>query len=68
MATTTVSVPMKLAAFVVALGAALGVGAAIGGAAGPIDVDGDDEHVVEHATTTTAAPDGAHSHWTGHQG
>ena len=55
MATTTT----KLAAFVLALGAAFGAGAAIGEASGPIDVDGgDEEHVVEHnppATTTTEA-------------
>ena len=61
------SVPTKLAAFVLALGAAAGVGAAIGGAAGPIDVDGDDEHVVEHVTTSTAPIAHEGSHWTGHR-
>ena len=63
------SVPTKLAAFALALGAALGVGAAIGGAAGPIDVgrDGDDEHVVEHVTTSTAPTAHEGSHWTGHR-
>ena len=62
------SVPTKLAAFVLALGAALGVGAAIGGAAGPIDVDGGDEHVVDHVTTSTAPTAHEGSHWTGHEG
>ena len=38
----------KLLAFAVALAAAFGGGAALGGAVGPIDVGGDDEHLVEH--------------------
>ena len=54
MATTTT----KLAAFVLALGAAFGAGAAIGEASGPIDVDGDEEHVVEHTPSTTTTTEG----------
>jgi hypothetical protein len=49
----------KLAAFALALGVAFGAGAAIGSAAGPIDVDGEDEHVVEHAPSTTTEPAGS---------
>ena len=54
MATTTV----KLAAFTLALGAAFGAGAAIGEASGPIDVGGDEEHVVEHTPSTTTTTEG----------
>jgi hypothetical protein len=62
---TRVSAPTKLAAFALALAAALGLGAAIGSAAGPIDVDGGDEHEVEH--TPTSIPE-TESHWGGHTG
>ena len=40
------TVRTKLAAFALALLAALGAGAAVGAAAGPIDVDGDDPPAV----------------------
>ena len=46
----------KLLAFAVALAAAFGGGAAIGGAVGPIDVGGDDEHVVEHTPESEPTP------------
>jgi hypothetical protein len=59
-----VHLPLKLAAFALALAAALGVGAAIGEAAGPIDVDGGEEHEVEHTPTSTTQPE---SHLGGHR-
>jgi hypothetical protein len=60
------TVPVKLGAFALALAAALGVGAAIGEAAGPLDVGGDDEHVVDQPTDTTAPHDEGESHFGGH--
>jgi hypothetical protein len=52
----------KLAAFVVVLAASFGVGAAVGAVAGPIDVDGGDDHTEVHeevpTSTTVAHPDG----------
>lgn len=39
---------VKLAAFAVVLAAAFGIGAAVGAAVGPIDVDGDNSHTVVH--------------------
>jgi hypothetical protein len=56
---------VKLAGFVLALGAALGAGAALGSAAGPIDVDDRGEHEVEHTPTPTTAAQ-PESHWGGH--
>ncbi len=39
----------KLLAFALVLAVSFGAGAALGAAVGPIDVDGGDEHEVEHA-------------------
>lgn len=51
---------VKLAAFALVLAAAFGVGAAVGTAAGPIDVGGGDDHSESHdedrPTTTVPHP------------
>lgn len=53
---------VKLAGFAVVLAAAFGVGAAVGAVAGPIDVDGAEDHTEVHddggPTTTTVHPAG----------
>jgi hypothetical protein len=66
-----VNVGLRLGAFALALAAALGIGAAIGEAAGPLDVrDDEPEHVVDHGstvddttTTTAAGHGGIHGGW-----
>ena len=56
------SAGVRLAAYAVVLAAAFGAGAAVGAVAGPIDVDGPDEHTEVHdegpPTTTAVHPAG----------